>query len=67
MSKEIKVQMVVDLPMLPNFIRAADGEAFGVETFSDEDLKRIGAAWTDKLIQHAQERRKRKNGKDGRK
>lgn len=62
MAKKLTVDLgmfVVQLPMVPNFIRL-DGfdSSMSVGSFTDEALRKIGAAWTEALIAHAAERRK---------
>ncbi len=52
----LTVKMDVTVPMLPNFVFTSAGKV-GVEMLTDEALKQLGAAWTEALIRHAQERR----------
>lgn len=54
---KIQVKANVTLPRMPNFLIMEGVGTFGVETFSDEDLQRIGEAWTKELIAHAHRRR----------
>lgn len=59
--KEIKIKKnsLAIVPMTPNFI-LVDGHATPIAMFTDNQLKQIGRAWTDKIIEIATERRKNK-------
>lgn len=57
----IQLEVTVELPMLPNFIKTSNGGTerhIPVEAMTDGDLKKIGEDWTRALILHAQARRK---------
>ena len=59
---KINVYAELRLPRLPNYLRYGDGEnqMLDVADLSAADVKRIGAAWTAALLQHAIKRRKAK-------
>lgn len=65
MSKRAKmptlVAVSVHLPMLPNFLRDSGpiDRVWDVAEISDATLRRIGKAWTDALVEHAQKRRRK--------
>lgn len=46
------------LPMLPNFVQSAQfkGASWDVATLTDVQIRELGAAWTEALIQHAASR-----------
>mgnify|MGYP000965704030 CR=1 FL=1 len=54
------VNMQFEIPITPNFIRlSSDKEkAIPIEKLTDEQLKILGQAWTNKLIERAREKRK---------
>lgn len=53
---EIKVE--VKIPSVPNFFRIGDGlESIPVQDFTDDQLRQIGAEWTEKLIEAAHNKR----------
>ena len=52
----VRVHAKIEVPRVPNFI-LYDGGKFRVGELSDEDLTRIGAAWTEALIARAEEQR----------
>lgn len=56
MSTTITVKAMVELPILPNFLRY-DGGTIPIAEVSDEDLRDIGTAWTLELVKLAQRRR----------
>lgn len=58
MPKEIIVKAIVEIPRVPNFLRTSpEGAAFPLRACTDEDLRVIGAAWTEGLIKRAKEQR----------
>ncbi len=56
MTTVIKVRAKIDVPRVPNFILYNGGKFF-VGELDDEDLRRIGVAWTEALIARAQQQR----------
>ncbi len=50
----IQVRAKIEVPRVPNFI-LYDGGKFRLGELSDEDLRRIGVAWTEALIARAEE------------
>ncbi len=62
MAIPMKLDVTVNLPMLPNFIRWGSGSAVtscDVADLTDDQLTALGAAWTEALLKHAQKRRAR--------
>lgn len=53
----VDLRRQVCLPLLPNFLRLDPDVAIDVAELSDTELRRIGRAWTEALLQHAAERR----------
>jgi len=57
MSKEliiIKRNIKIKIPMTPNFLLNAEtGTGISISEFTEVDLKRIGAEWTNDLIRRA--------------
>lgn len=47
------VRAVVELPTIPNFIRLYQGASLPIDAFSEEELRALGAAWTDALVAKA--------------
>lgn len=47
------VRAIVELPRLPNFIRLHEGAMLPIDAFSEEELRALGAAWTDALVAKA--------------
>jgi hypothetical protein len=45
----------IRLPMTPNFINGVP-----IASFTDLELRRIGEAWTDHLIERARDKRRRR-------
>lgn len=56
MAETLTVTAEVELPRPPNFMRYQGG-TIPVGDLSDEDLRRIGEAWTEALLQRAREQR----------
>jgi hypothetical protein len=66
-SKSLTVYpaLTVDLPMRPNFLRAdLNGEkcTIPVSRLTAEQLRDLGQAWTDALIEHANRQREKLHG-----
>lgn len=59
---KLKLTREYKVPMVPNFLLPMDRQAgengVPIEAFSDEDLRRFGAAWTEELLRKARARRK---------
>lgn len=52
------------VPLVPNFLTVTTmpGEcSVPVESLTDEQLRKVGTAWTEVLVAHAQERRNQKS------
>lgn len=56
MSKIIKVKAAIEIPMLPNYLKY-DGGRIDIKDIPDDDLRKIGFAWTEELMKCAQKRR----------
>lgn len=58
-QKEISVQVKFRLPTLPNFIVLAGNEHLSIPIHhaSDAELRAIGEAWTEALIERAKRKR----------
>lgn len=56
MAKSITKAVKVHTPNRPNFIRVGS-EYVSIAEFSDEDLRRIGKAWTQLLVHDANKKR----------
>jgi|JI10StandDraft_1071094.scaffolds.fasta_scaffold432712_3 hypothetical protein len=56
----INIDMEFEIPITPNFIRLSmDNEkSLPIEKLTDKQLKILGEAWTNKLIERAREKRK---------
>lgn len=55
----VTVSAEAQLPMLPNFILfPSSGAKIDVANIVDEDLAKIGQAWSSALVLHAKQRRK---------
>lgn len=57
----ISVEVRIHVPKCPNFVRTLTGEVFSLTDISDDELKKIGAEWTDNLLRHAADLRLRKD------
>lgn len=59
--KTVKISEIsyleADLPRIPDFILLTNGSKFSIADFTTEQLRQIGEAWTEELIQTAQARR----------
>lgn len=55
----INIDMEFEIPITPNFIRLSmDKEkTLPIEKLTDKQLKTLGEAWTNKLIERAREKR----------
>lgn len=56
MAKTITVKAMVLLPNLPNFLRY-EGGTIPIADLADEELRALGATWTEELVKLAQSRR----------
>ena len=54
----IKADFEIELPQLPNFIKASDGRIIDVKDIHVASLADIADAWKSALLAHAEERRK---------
>ena len=54
----VMIEISVQLPPPPNFLRTSvDGAMVDVGHLSEEQLRAIGAQWTNELVAHAAARR----------
>jgi hypothetical protein len=55
----LMTEFTAKLPMVPNYILAADGSdrKIAIEELGEDQLRAIGRAWTDALIELAGKRR----------
>lgn len=51
------IDLEINLPRPPNFLRTLSDEPVPVQKFSDVQLEEIGRAWTRQLLAHARARR----------
>ncbi len=56
----------IDIPGLPNFVKAhihgvSDALSIDVADLPSEQLRRLGAQWTEALVSHAEQRRKHRD------
>jgi hypothetical protein len=60
---EIKVELDIRLPSLPNFLMVGNGElkSVSVRHFTKKDLQKIGEEWTRKLVAKSYENFERDN------
>jgi len=64
MEIKTETKRYICIPKTPNFIRCSGSDSpVPVQDFTDEDLERIGKAWTNDLIANATA--KRNNSKGG--
>lgn len=57
----VKTELEIQLPSLPNFLRASNKDAtISIEELSDDQLIELGEKWTGELIRKASRRRKQK-------
>ena len=43
----------IEIPLTPNFIRTKNGYSMPIKNFTDNELKKVGKLWTQKLIENA--------------
>lgn len=65
-NKTIKFPVSLRIPTVPNYIicdeceEDAPNRTIDVAALDDNTLMAIGAAWTERLVEHSQNRRRRK-------
>ena len=52
---ELTVRASVNVPRVPNFLIIDEHHKLSIGDVPDEDLRRIGEVWTEKLIERAVE------------
>lgn len=55
MSKTVTVTADVRIPRVPNFLLYDDDQKLPLDAVSEEDLRRIGAAWTEALVERSRQ------------
>lgn len=60
-SRHMLVTAPIELPQVPNFVRLTNGSTLPIHQLDDAQLRALGEAWTDALIQHATDKRKDAN------
>lgn len=60
MTQKQRPQLTYEIPSTPNFIlvRGRVDLSIPIADVPDADLRKIGAAWTERLVEKAQQRRK---------
>jgi hypothetical protein len=53
--KTIHVELLVDVPKVPNFLRVSDGQSVPVCAVSDDGLREMAKQWTKDLLERASE------------
>lgn len=53
---EAGAQILISLPLTPNFLRSNFG-TLPIAFFTDEQLREVGRAWTEALVEKARSRR----------
>jgi len=53
----IFIKREVLVPMLPNFLRTPSGDSVPVAELSEDEIREIGAKWTEALLSHAKKKR----------
>ncbi len=61
--KTIHVEAAVEVPRVPNFLTIDDTQKISIADVSDEELKYIGAAWLENLLERARELRRKRGVK----
>lgn len=56
----INVTAAVKVPAVPNSLATDSGQKFPLSAFREEDIQKIGEAWTDALLQRWRDQRKEK-------
>lgn len=51
------IEIDIDLPILPNFLRTTDGKSFPIYMATEETLRAVGQEWTDALVALAKQRK----------
>lgn len=57
MTRVIQVTAKIAVPTVPNFL-LYDGGKLAISDVSDDDLRRLGHAWTESLLERAAQQRK---------
>jgi hypothetical protein len=63
----VKTTRTLVLPTLPNFIRTESDESLDIASLTEEQLREIGAKWTEALVRKARELRCAKTAEINRK
>lgn len=54
---KVKIEVTLEIPQVPNFLKGSDGQSYSVGQLSDDDLRSIGTAWIGRLLERAKEQR----------
>lgn len=54
----VKIEVTVECPMVPKFLRCGRDVMVDIKEFTDEQLEQIGKDWTRQLIEEAHKRQK---------
>lgn len=53
----VKTERTVLLPTLPNFLRTPGDQAVDVGELTEEQIREVGAKWTEALVRKSRDRR----------
>lgn len=59
-SKKARISVTLVTPLVPNFIRTADGKSVPIEAVDDKTLRAMAKRWTERLLMTARGRRRAK-------
>ena len=62
--KTITVRACVNVPRVPNYLRIDDDHKLSIADVPDDELRNIGEAWTEALIERAAEIRRTSEGEE---
>lgn len=55
--RTVQVTYRIQVPTVPNFLRAEDGTTVPIEAITEKGLGEIGREWTDALIKKAKDKK----------
>jgi len=55
---KINIEVSLEIPQVPNFLRASNGQYYCIADLSGADLREVAKWWADQLVTRAQEIRK---------
>lgn len=59
MKKSLEVE--IEIPVTPNFIRYGQRKNLPIHEFTEEELREIGAQWTENLVKAARTTNRKAN------